>query len=47
MINVDVNFVVGITIILINLIPLILKKYKYIAITAVISVLIALIVNLF
>jgi len=39
MIEINLNFVIGITIIVINAIPLLLRKYKYIAITAAISVL--------
>ena len=39
------NIIVGIIIILINIIPLILKKYKLIPITALISLILMLIAN--
>lgn len=39
MVEVNTNFVIGMIIIVINAIPLIFRKYKYVALTAVISVL--------
>ncbi len=43
---ININTIVGTIIILINLIPLILRKFNYIPITAAISLFLALLVNL-
>ncbi len=39
MTEINANFIIGITIIVINLIPLIFRTYKYLLLTSLISVL--------
>lgn len=43
---ISTNLIIGVAIIVINLIPLLLKKYKYLIITLILSLILAIINNL-